>query len=90
MFAWDESKRRKVIRRHSIDFALIFDIFDDPSGVYREDAEHSGDEIRYFVLGMTSEYGLTFAIFTYTDNDIRFITARRAEKWMVKDYEERF
>ncbi len=90
MFVWDESKRRKVIRQHSVDFALIIDIFDDSFGVYREDAEHSEDEIRYSVLGVTAEYGLTFAIFTYKDNDIRFITARRAEKWMVKDYEERF
>ncbi len=90
MFAWDESKRQKVIEAHNVDFALITDIFDDPFGVYGEDTEHSEDEIRYSVLGLTAEYGLTFAIFTYPNNDIRLITARRAEKWMVKDYEERF
>jgi uncharacterized protein len=90
MFVWDESKRRKVIKEHKVDFALITDVFDDAFGVYREDTEHSEDELRYSVVGMTAEYGLTFAVFTYTDNDSRFITARRAEKWMVKDYEERF
>ena len=93
MFVWDESKRLKVIENHKVDFALITDVFDDPYGVYREDTEHSGnEESRYSVIGATAEYGLVFAVFSYADadNNIRFITARRAEKWMVKDYEERF
>lgn len=90
MFVWDESKRQRIIKEHKVDLALIADIFDDPYGVYREDTEHSGDEIRYSVTGITAEYGLTFAVFTYMDDNIRLITARRAEKWMVNDYEERF
>ncbi len=89
MFVWDESKKRKVIEEHKVDFALITDIFDDPYGIYREDLEHSEDEIRYSVTGLTAEYGLVFAVFTYTDNnEIRLITARRAEKWRVKEYEK--
>ncbi len=69
---------------------MILDVFDDPFGDYREDTQHSDDEIRYSVVGLTAEYGLIIAIFTYTGEDIRIITARRAEKWMVKQYEERF
>ena len=89
MFVWNESKRRKVIEEHTVDFALITDIFDDPYGIYLEDLEHSEDEIRYSVTGLTVEYGLVFAVFTHTDNDeIRLITARRAEKWRVKEYEK--
>ena len=90
MFVWDESKRRKVIKNHNVDFALLLDVFDDPFGIYREDTKHSDDEIRYAVTGMTAEYGLIFAIFTYTGDDLRLITARRAEKWMAKEYEEGF
>lgn len=89
MFVWDEAKRLKVIKDHGVDFALITDIFDDPFGIYREDAEHSASEIRYSVLGLTINYGLVFAVFTYEGEKIRFITARRAEKWMVKEYEKR-
>lgn len=89
MFVWDESKRLKVIEDHKVDFALITDIFEDSYGVYREDSNHSEDEIRYSVTGLTAEYGLVFAVFTYTDNDeIRLITAGRAEKWRVKEYEK--
>ena len=90
MFVWDESKRRKVIKAHNVDFALIPDVFDDHYGIYREDTEHSNDEVRYSVIGLTAEYGLIFAVFAYVNNDVRLITARRAEKWMVKEYEEGF
>lgn len=90
MFVWDETKRRKVIENHQVDFALILDVFDDPYGIYREDAEHSDKETRYSVTGLTARYGLVFAVFTYTDNEeIRLITARRAEKWREKEYEGR-
>ncbi len=67
MFVWDESKRRQVIKSHKVDFALITDIFDDPWGIYREDTEHSGNEIRYSVIGITAEYGLTFSVFTHAE-----------------------
>ena len=89
MFVWDESKRRKVIEDHKIDFELITDIFDDQSGIYRDDFGHSDDEIRYTVVGLTATYVLVFLVFVYADDEIRFVTARRAENWMVKEYERR-
>jgi uncharacterized DUF497 family protein len=90
MFYWDETKREKVIREHGIDFAEITDIFDDPFALYFEDFEHStDDETRFNVIGQTDYYGLTFVVFIYIDEtDIYYITARRAEKWMVKEYEK--
>ena len=87
MFVWDEAKRQKVIENHKIDFELITDIFDDPSGIYSDDFGHSENEIRYTVVGLTSQFGLVFLVFTYTGEKVRFITARRAENWMVKEYE---
>lgn len=90
MFVWDEAKRLKVIENHRVDFALMLDVFDDPYGIYREDSEHSDEETRYSVTGLTAEYGLVFAVFTYTNNEeVRLITAWRAEKWRVKEYEGR-
>lgn len=86
MFVWDEAKREKVIEAHGVDFALISDIFDDPFAIYNDDFGHSAAELRYTVLGLTARYGLVFLVFTYQDAKVRFITARRAEKWMVKEY----
>lgn len=90
MFIWDDSKKAKVLEEHKVDFDLISDIFEDPFSIDFEDEEHSDEEeIRYGVIGKTAEYGLVVLIYTVTvDDDIRFITARRAEKWMVKKYEE--
>lgn len=89
-FTWDESKREKVLAGHKVDFAKITDVFDDPFGVYIEDFNHStDDEIRFNIIGKTLNYGLIFVAFIYTDeNYIRFISARKAENWMVKEYEE--
>lgn len=89
MFVWDEAKRRKVIENHKIDFELITDIFDDPFGIYRDDLGHSEEELRYTVVGLTANYGLVFLVFAYIDEKVRLITARRAENWMVKEYERR-
>lgn len=90
MFVWDESKRRKVIQDHAIDFELLFDIFEDFFSVDFEDYEHSDEtEIRWGIIGQTAQYGLLVLNYTITETeDVRFITARRAEKWMVKKYEE--
>lgn len=90
MFTWEESKREKVIKKSGIDFAEITDIFDDPLAVYFEDYEHSTEtETRFNIIGQTAFYGLVFAVFIYADeSEIHFITARRAENWMVKEYEE--
>lgn len=89
MFVWDEAKRLKVIAEHKIDFALLLDAFDDAFGVYFEDAEHSTEsETRFNVIGFSAQYGLIYVTFTYENNDIRLITAWKAEKWMVKEYEQ--
>ncbi len=89
-FTWDEKKREKVIAEHKVDFAEIQDVFDDHFAVYIEDFEHSTDiEIRFNIIGQSINYGLIFAVFTYdASDDIRLITARKAENWMVKEYEE--
>ena len=89
MFIWDDSKRLKVIEEHGVDFDLISDVFEDSFSTDFEDEEHSSEEeIRYAIIGKTAEYGLVVLVYTVTVNDnIRFVTARRAEKWMVRKYE---
>ncbi len=52
-----------------------------------EDRKIYADEIRYVMMGMSS-LGLLFVSFTYRYDVVRLISARRAEKWMVKVYED--
>lgn len=88
-FTWDEDKAKKVRREHSIEFSRIIDIFEDPFAIEFIDEKHSSaNETRYAIIGITT-YGLVYLVFTEsTPDEIHFITARLAENWMVKEYEE--
>jgi uncharacterized DUF497 family protein len=89
-FTWNEDKARKVREEHKIDFDRIKDVFDDPFAVEFTDETHSTDEeVRFAIIGLTVEYGLIYLVFTErNETHLHFITARKAENWMVKIYEQ--
>jgi uncharacterized protein len=89
-FTWDKAKAQKVKAEHKIDFDKIKDVFDDPFAVEFTDETHSTDEeVRFTIIGLTVEYGLIYLIFTEpNETELHFITARKAENWMVKSYEQ--
>ena len=92
-YTWDEDKAIKVRKDHGVDFAHIIDIFDDPYAVEFVDEAHSTEtETRYAIIALTAAYGLAHLVFTEDVAEgaieLHFITARRAELWMVEEYEE--
>jgi len=88
-FEWDEEKALENAKKHQVSFEQAQKLFNDPRAVPFEDLEHSTtDETRYVMIGMSS-LGLLFVSFTYRDDTVRLISARRAEKWMVKVYEDK-
>ena len=87
-FEWDEDKALENVKKHRVSFEQAQQVFDDPRAVPFEDLEHSTlHEVRHVMIGMSS-LGLLFVSFTYRDEVVRLISARRAEKWMVKVYED--
>jgi uncharacterized protein len=88
---WDEVKREKVLDDHRVDFRNLEDIFADPYGVeFVDDGHSTPEEIRYAIIGITAAYGLIYLVYTEpSDVEIHFVTARRAENWMLTVYEER-
>jgi len=86
-FEWDEDKALENAKKHRVSFEQAQQVFDDPRAVPFEDLKHSRDEARYVMIGMSS-VGLLFVSFTYRDAVVRLISARRAENWMVKIYED--
>ncbi len=89
MFVWDEITRLKVLEEHRVDFASLTDAFDDAFGVYFEDVEHSTEEeIRINLIAFSIQYGMVYVTFTYDDDNVRLITAWKAEKWAIKEYEQ--
>jgi len=87
-FEWNEDKALENAEKHRVSFEQAQQVFGDPRAVPFEDLKHStNDEPRYVMIGM-SEIGLLFVSFVYRDEIVRIISARRAEKWMVKTYED--
>lgn len=81
---WDEEKRGVNLRKHGIDFADVENVFDNEVYTIIDDRFDYG-EIRYLSLGLL--FGEVIAIsHTETDEIIRFISARKAEKHEQETY----
>jgi uncharacterized DUF497 family protein len=89
-YTWNSAKAEKVRNEHRVDFEKLIDIFDDPYAVeFIDEAHPTDDEIRFAIIGLTAEYGLVYLVFTEISvTDLHFITARKAENWMTKIYEQ--
>lgn len=89
-FTWNPTKAEKVKADHKVDFEKLQDIFNDPFAVEFTDETHSTEEeIRFAIIGLTAEYGLVYLVFTETtETELHLITARKAENWMIKLYDE--
>jgi uncharacterized protein len=79
-FDWDESKNRANRKKHGIWFEEALSAFEDPHAKVFSDTEHSEDEERVVLLGITAASRLLVIVHCYRDEDsvIRIISARRA------------
>jgi uncharacterized DUF497 family protein len=84
---FDPAKNRNNLRDHQIDLADVDGVFFDPFALTREDRDH--DERRFVTLGTDGFGRLLVVAYTYQDEDIRVISARRAEPHERRSYEER-
>lgn len=83
-FEWDEQKRLINLEKHGIDFADIWQLFNNWRHTIEDDRFEYG-EIRYFTLGVLA--GRIVAVsHTETDDLIRIISARKANKNEQKEY----
>ncbi|GBU20261.1 hypothetical protein R80B4_00137 [Fibrobacteres bacterium R8-0-B4] len=85
---WDENKNRENIRKHNVSFEEAETVLFDPNGKLIDDPEHSDDEDRFLVLGLSGLLRLLVVCHCYRENDevIRIITARKATKKETKEY----
>jgi len=87
-FIWDEKKARENLKRHKISFEEAQTVFSDPNARMIFDPEHSGDEERFILLGISSGLKLLVVCHCYREDDmvIRIISARKAKKSEQKQY----
>lgn len=79
-FEWDKGNVGKNFRLHNVSDGECEEIFFDPKKKIAKDIFHSGKEVRYILLGITSKRRLLFLIFTIRKGCIRVISARDINK----------
>jgi uncharacterized DUF497 family protein len=81
-FEWDSAKATANARKHGVSFEEAKSIFYDDFAVQFFDEEHSGDEERFLLLGMST--GARLLLVCHCERDagsvIRIISARKATK----------
>ena len=79
-FEWDASKATANLRKHRVSFEEAKSVFYDEFAVQFFDDEHSSDEDRFLLLGLSS--GTRLLIVCHCERDdgevIRIISARKA------------
>lgn len=89
-FQWDQSKNLANIKKHKISFDEAKTVFFDDNARLISDPEHSINEERFIILGITTKLRLLVVVHTYKENNetIRIISARKATKSESKYYHE--
>ena len=81
-FDWDENKNRINLEKHGITFEEASTVFFDDRAILFDDPEHSIDEDRFLLLGMSETAKVCIVCHCYreTDTVIRIISARQATR----------
>ncbi|MCZ7564523.1 MAG: BrnT family toxin [Burkholderiales bacterium] len=77
-FTWRESKRRKNLKDHGLDFVDAPRVFEGPTFTY-EDNRFAYGELRFVTLGLLAGIPVSI-VHTETRNEIHIISFRKATK----------
>lgn len=89
-FEWDEEKNKINQKKHNMSFETAKEVFYDDAAVVFDDPDHSVDEERFLIIGMTKSSKTCVVSHCYRKNDtvIRIISAREATNRERRNYEE--
>jgi uncharacterized protein len=90
-FEWDPAKARASQRKHGVSFDEARTVFLDEDALLKVDDEHSAEEDRFVLLGLSSKLRIVLVCHCYrADHEvIRIITARKASASERRQYDER-
>lgn len=85
---WDEAKAAANLAKHAVSFEEAETVFDDPVYVDLYDPDHSQDESRHIIIGLSRQGRLLLVSYTARDAIIRLISAREVTRGEREAYEE--
>ncbi|MCL2323326.1 MAG: BrnT family toxin [Oscillospiraceae bacterium] len=88
LFNWDKEKNLSNIEKHGVPFKEAVTVFLDPNAILLDDEEHSLEEERFNIIGVSQNLRLLTVCHCYRDENavIRIISARKATKLEKKLY----
>jgi len=84
---WDPEKAAENLRKHGVDFADAETALRDETAMTVPD-DHP-DEERFVTLGMDALGRLLVVVYEWREEDVRLISARKANRSERRQYEER-
>ena len=87
-FQWDEQKNKINQQKHGISFKEAESVFFDDDAIQFWDEEHSQEEERFLLLGMSYKMRILIVVHCFREKDsiIRIISARKATNNEIKEY----
>jgi uncharacterized DUF497 family protein len=88
IFEWDVKKAEANWKKHGVGFDEASTVFGDPLALLMPDPDHSIEEFRHVLLGMSNRQRLLVVAFAERSPRTRLISARRATRQERRKYEE--
>lgn len=90
-FAWNPAKAAANKRKHHVSFSEAQTVFYDEEALLLADPDHSEEEDRFILLGLSASLRVLLVIHSYRDENetIRIISARKANPRERSMYEQR-
>ena len=90
-FEWDENKSVANQKKHHVSFEEAQTVFVDENALLIDDPDHSGEEDRFILLGLSAKLRALVVCHCYRKNNevIRIVSARKATRREQKYYWER-
>ncbi len=87
-FLWDARKNKANLKKHGVGFDEAQTVFYDPRAIQYFDPDHSEDEDRFILLGVSARLNLLVVCHCFREKDsvIRIISARKADKRERENY----
>ncbi len=87
-FEWHTAKALANLKKHKISFEEAAEVFDDPFFILFNDPDHSFDEERFIIIGMSENPVIYSHAFSERER-IRIISARELTTRERRDYENK-
>jgi uncharacterized DUF497 family protein len=86
-FTWDQVKATKNLRKHGVSFEEASTVFADENARLKHDPDHSQEEDRFVLLGLSAKLRMLVVCHVYREEQIiRLISARKATRNESKQY----